>query len=226
MGDDEAIHGGGFNMDNLQTMGIVNAMRTGDARIDMLIAMLIPLFIRLLFDFATKFEAVFTAEWWKKTWDWWNNLTEDEYERRLTYSQRSAHNNKNTLLIKAVQLYVHKVVKIDLQKAYIELLPPDEDNNYYDSDSDGEEETYADRLKKMEVLRKPKDGEWVDIGSYSEPPVPVLMRCSKEEKLNDKQEIVDVILEIKFESKSGKAIVSKNLPRMYTRKKCTVTYFD
>jgi len=206
MGDDEAIHGGGFNMDNLQTMGIVNAMRTGDARIDMLIAMLIPLFIRLLFDFATKFEAVFTAEWWKKTWDWWNNLTEDEYERRLTYSQRSAHNNKNTLLIKAVQLYVHKVVKIDLQKAYIELLPPDEDNNYYDSDSDGEEETYADRLKKMEVLRKPKDGEWVDIGSYSEPPVPVLMRCSKEEKLNDKQEIVDVILEIKFESKSGKAI--------------------
>jgi len=32
---DEETRGEGFNMDNLQTMGIVNAMRTGDARLDM-----------------------------------------------------------------------------------------------------------------------------------------------------------------------------------------------
>jgi hypothetical protein len=46
MADEEG--GGGFNMDNLQTMGIVNAMRTGDARVDIIIAMLIPFVIRLV----------------------------------------------------------------------------------------------------------------------------------------------------------------------------------
>jgi hypothetical protein len=38
MADEEG--GGGFNMDNLQTMGIVNAMRTGDARVDMYVLLL------------------------------------------------------------------------------------------------------------------------------------------------------------------------------------------
>lgn len=183
--------------------------------------MLIPLFIRLLFDFAQKFEVIFTADFWKRTWERWNNLTEDEYGRCLTYSQRSSHNNKNTLLIKAVQLYVHKVVKIDLKNANIELLPPEEDSYCYDSDSDGEVETYADRLKKMELLRKPTDREWVDIGSYSEPPVPVRMCCSKEENVDDKQAIFDVILTIEFESKSGKAIVSANMLRMHIKTSTT-----
>lgn len=32
---DEDVTGGGFSMDNMQTMGIVNALRTGDARVDM-----------------------------------------------------------------------------------------------------------------------------------------------------------------------------------------------
>jgi hypothetical protein len=38
MADEEG--GGGFNMDNIQTMGIVNAMRTGDARVDMYVLLL------------------------------------------------------------------------------------------------------------------------------------------------------------------------------------------
>jgi len=195
-------------MDNIQTMGIVNAMRTGDARVDIIIAMLIPFVIRLLFDFAKKFEHVFTARFWMSLWEKWNNLTEDEYERCLSYSQnRSECDNKSQLLIKAIQLYIHKVVQVEFQKANVELQPPANDNDYdYDDDSDEEVETYADRLKNMKVLRKPRDDDCVDIGKYGNPPAQVYMTYSKVEREDQNQKLLDVIFKMHFSSRDGKAI--------------------
>ena len=48
--------GSGFGIDGLQTMGIVNALKTGDMRVDMVIAMCIPFLLRYLFPFQCNWE--------------------------------------------------------------------------------------------------------------------------------------------------------------------------
>jgi len=38
-------------MDGIQSMGIVNALKTGDMHVDMLVAMCLPVVLRILFPF-------------------------------------------------------------------------------------------------------------------------------------------------------------------------------
>ena len=204
---------GGLGMDGLQTMGIVNALRTGDARLDMVIAMLIPFVLRLLFDVASHFEKVFTAEFWVNLYKAWFDLTEDDCERTLMYSNRTQHDNKNTLLIKAVLLYINKVVKVDFKNANVDLSSADEQGqyssyDYYDSDDDDdkEPETYADRLKKLNVLRMPVNNEWVDIGKFGEPSAQIEMLYTRTEKEGENNKLLDVIITLRFRSKDLKAI--------------------
>ena len=201
----------GINMDGLQTMGIVNAMRTGDPYMDMVVAMLIPLLIKLLFDFAKDFEKVFTVEFWRNLYRTWYDLTEDDSERILMYSTRTQSDNKNTLLIKAVLLYVNKVVKVDLKNANIDLTSPDDGQSdgydyWSDDDSDDEPETYADRLKKLQVLRMPINNEWVDIGEFGEPSSMIEMLYNRSEKEGEHNKLEDVIITLRFRAKDLKAI--------------------
>jgi mitochondrial chaperone BCS1 len=208
-----------INMDGLQTMGIVNAMRTGDPRMDMLIAMLIPLIIRLLFDFAKRFENVFSAKFWADLYNQWINATQDECERVLLYSTRTKDENKNKLLSQAVLLYVNQVLKLELKNANITLMSPNEKeetnydyNDYYNddcNDNDQEEpETYADRLRKLEVLKMPFDDEWVDLGQFGEQPAPssVMMLYHRDQVEGEKHVLVDAITTLRFRSKSRQAI--------------------
>jgi mitochondrial chaperone BCS1 len=228
---DDAGHMG-MNMDGLQTMGIVNAMRTGDSRVDIVIAMLIPLVLRLIFDFAKRSEQIFTADFWIDLHKKWFEVNEDECERVLMYSTRTKDENKNTLLSKAVLLYVNQVLHIELTNANIYLTSPKEQgthsnnyNYYYDDDEDDDDEkpeTYADRLGKLQVLKMPIDNEWVDLGpspvgggekapsssssSWSSNTASVLMHYSRDEKEGANNVLVDVVTTLRFRSKSRLAI--------------------
>jgi mitochondrial chaperone BCS1 len=208
-----------MHMDGLQTMGIVNAMRTGDPRMDMLIAMLIPLILRLLFDLAKRSEDVFSATFWIDLYHQWIHSNQDECERVLMYSTRTKDENKNKLLSQAVLLYVNQVLKLELKNANITLMSPNEqeeknnnyDYHYYDNDDSkdkDEPETYADRLCKLEVLKTPFDDEWVDLGVFGDPPAPssVMMLYHRDQVEGDNHVLVDTVTTLRFRSKSRQAI--------------------
>merc|ERR1712224_860512 len=71
----------GFGMDGIQTMGILNALKTGDVRMDMIIAMSIPFVLRYVFNFIENMNQHLDFNQWKKWWKYRNR----RYQRFLVY---------------------------------------------------------------------------------------------------------------------------------------------
>lgn len=83
-GDDGG--GGAFaGMGGIQMMGIMNALKTGDVRLDMFIAMCIPIVLRMAFDFINNISSVWNWQGWMQ----WYFRRQNEYERFITYKVRS-----------------------------------------------------------------------------------------------------------------------------------------
>ena len=117
---------GSFGMGGLQTMGIVNAFKTGDVYTDMVIAMCIPVLLKVIFSFGSTTEDLFDWESWS---NWWRTRS-FRYERTISYgSTRSSwgyvsnidQDTENSVLLKAIKLYLHQKVNVKLTKANVEL---------------------------------------------------------------------------------------------------------
>jgi len=170
-GEEEQLDIGGFQM-----MGIVNALKTGDVTMDMMIAMCIPLLLRFLFNFVEQAaNNTLRGAWWVQ----WFKIPTVYHERiialrpnRSYYSGGNSleEDTRNAVLIKAIQMYLNHVRKLDLQRANLDLICLTESNDcnryYYCHDDDGNEKTLAGRLKKYRVIKKPFYGEWTHVGYY------------------------------------------------------------
>ena len=53
-----------FGIDGLQTMGIVNALKTGDVKVDMMIAMCLPFLLRYFSSFIGNINQYLPLESW------------------------------------------------------------------------------------------------------------------------------------------------------------------
>jgi chaperone BCS1 len=168
----------------LQTMGILNALKTGDTRLDMLLAMCLPFVIRFLFDAVGRLEQFCHYDYWHK---WWNSR--DAMHHR-TISYRSTRNpwggsssldpdSQNTVLLKAIQLYLHSKVNLNLTAADLNLTSTEDKHsslggyNSYDYDSDDEDSsngrTVVGILSKYKIIKDPPSNDWHQLGSYGEP---------------------------------------------------------
>lgn len=119
-----------FNMDGINAMGIVNAMRTGDMFLDMIIAMCIPVVLRTLFSIFTLAKA---KELWEKFNKWYfkeETFVSDMNERVISHTVEKDKyddyepvdsDNHNEVLIKAISMYLHHLQSVVLQEANIRL---------------------------------------------------------------------------------------------------------
>mmetsp|Transcript_3368 Transcript_3368/g.7041 ORF Transcript_3368/g.7041 Transcript_3368/m.7041 type:complete len:387 (-) Transcript_3368:1299-2459(-) len=163
-----------LNFDNLlngdhagiQTMGMLNALRTGDPRIDMILAMCFPFMLKRF---------------------WIPQPTHTTYhERRIVhttnhdrwgYGNDSGEDTQNTLLIKAIDMYLHSQVKLDLQQANLDLTSTEDKNanvgrrnNYYygHDDNDENSKTMAGALSKYQIVHRPPINDWHNLGEYGQ----------------------------------------------------------
>jgi mitochondrial chaperone BCS1 len=173
-----------FDIGNIQTMGIVNALKTGDVMLDMVIAMSIPLILRYLFTVIGSIHEYVSIEPWI---NWWKTRHE-KYERFIIHksmvncwggSNSLDDDSQNTVLIKAIQLYLHHKIKLDLRAANLDLTSMDDKSfnqyggSYYDCDNDDEDsgrnrKTPFGVLSKYKIIKKPPHGVWHDIGRHGD----------------------------------------------------------
>ena len=190
---DHSDEEGGMDMGGIQTMGIIHAMKTGDVHLDMLVAMLIPIILRMLFRSVERFDNVF-LRWWKALWI---QAKTETYERtivhRTTRTSWGSTNNldddtQNTILIKAIQLYLHHNCHLDMRTASVDLtaLQTKKRYSYYDHDDD-EDKTAAGRLRKYKIVQKPPKNLWHDVGEYGKPAARVQLLMEEQEEDSDKE---------------------------------------
>jgi chaperone BCS1 len=210
------------NLQGIQTMGIVNAFKTGNFFLDMIIAFLIPIVL------ATLFDTMSTMQKYLRSFDWMRYFTTD---RRLhhryikhssittTYSTTDLDGDtQNEVLIKAIELYIHCNGLLTLQDANIELRQlgkSDENNRYYFNDDENNSTTFADTLAKYKVVKKPMFDEWLILGMYGtkEEKYEVEMKMSLDKENvenndNNRGSIERVDLTIHFQSEGEDAIDS------------------
>jgi len=176
-------------LEGIQTVGIINALKTGNVALDMTIAMLIPIFIGSIFTSAAYFQKKILEINWRLLFSKKKKL----YERYITHSTMTsvysttdlgAGDSQNEVLIKAIQLYLDHTGLLKLKRAELELRQMDKDDSkdsyYYYYHDDENTSTFADTLAKYKIVKKPMNNIWLDVGKYP----------SKLEKSNDTKEIV------------------------------------
>ena len=187
---------GGFGTNGFQMMGIMNALKTGDVHVDMMIAMVFPLFLKMVFAWFGKLEdLVDIAEWI----EWWRGcVVEEEHERFISYTTiRNSwgytssldNDSENSFLLKAVKLYLHEVVQLKLKSAYLDLTEGEFDAN----DDDDEDDYYSRRtlvgiLSFYKIIKALPSNEWYNLGSYGESKSHVKMRIIHDTTKNGNKE--------------------------------------
>ena len=189
-------------------MGVMNALKTGDVQTDMFIAMCIPIILRFLFSWISKADELVQWEKWMK---WWHPKS-DQYEQYI--SHRTSRNSwgssinldrdtKNSVLIKAIKLYLHQIVKLNLKVAHLDLTSMEDkeaDLGYFshslysdgdDDDSDyggsSSRKTLAGVLSRYKIIKAIPEHEWQELGEYGNPPSLVKMRIEQESQHETKE---------------------------------------
>lgn len=186
-------------MGNLHAMGVLNALRTGDPRIDMILAMCLPTFVQSSVEVLGKL----------KSWFKWDLKVETgpKHHHRTIVHKAAAQNRtggsaadddaRNNILMKAIQLYLHAEVKLELRKADIDLTSTtgpgmaasaQASRHSRHSALQSGNKTIADILSSYKIIQKPPINDWHDIGKYGEAAMTVLFRVEQhEEQSGDKK---------------------------------------
>lgn len=210
-GDDD---GGSGAFDSMQAMGFLNALRTGDPRTDLVLALLCPLLLKAL------------GETWPVLYAKWKALWRNRrhvprrHERTLEFAyrpspyggNRTAINPdcQNSLLIKAVQLYLHVHMEWDLTAATVELTSRTEraaklgnrgrySYRPYDTSS-SEDTSLAGTLAKYEIVQNPPEQQWHSLGEFGESKRLVRLWTQHQQRGGEKRML------LRFESEDGAAI--------------------
>jgi ATPase family associated with various cellular activities (AAA) len=177
-------------MGGLQTMGIVNAMKTGDLFLDMMIAMLIPVVIQFLLQV---FGTLNSKPWHYLTA--WLNRRKNLHQRFIVHrTQRNSwggltnldEDTRNSVLLKAIQLYLHHKCNLTLSTAFLNLTSFEGQLNnyrsYYGNDDDDASKTLAGTLSKYEIVKKPPHNVWHNVGMFGSPASIVKVMISENEE--------------------------------------------
>lgn len=182
-------------MSGIQSMGIINALRTGDPALDMVLAMALPFLLKLLFQLFTEMTE------YLRSLGLWTQRQRAVYERIIVHkstvnrwgsSNSTDGDSQNTILIKAIRLYLHKVVKLTLQDAEVDLTTLEDKQSslgyrsYYDDDDDDDDsKTVVGALSKYDIVHKPRPNKFYKVGEYGKlnpATVSLIIEHNEEEK--------------------------------------------
>lgn len=171
------------DMDGIQTMGIISALKTGNVHMDLMIAMCIPLILRFIFNNIENLtENVFSKEFWVQ---WY--VKKRGFRERLLVSKSILqtdswssgqtsldHDTQNSVLIKAIRLYIHSKVNLKMDSAYLDLTSTESNKDSNDTcywsddegDEDGEDKTLVGTLSKYKLVKRPMPNIWHDLGVH------------------------------------------------------------
>lgn len=173
------------NTDGLQIMAIMNSMKTGILHVDLILAMCIPLVLRYLF----KNLEILTEKFFNK--NYWFPVEEQGFKDRILVSSSIIQTNgcvtsldrgnQNSVLIKAISLFIHSKLHLQMDSSYLDLTSTEMENqrsdDYYYDDEDEEDNSLVGRLSKYKLVNRPMPDVWHDLGVHGSGP------SSKEVKL-------------------------------------------
>ncbi|CAM9590415.1 unnamed protein product [Chrysoparadoxa australica] len=147
------------------TFGFINALRTGNMALDMVIAMLVPAVVQWLMNTHRSIIPTIMA--------WLNGMhKKQQFTRCIRYEEqtsgyygasRAYRDQRNNILQKAITLYIAQLPKVQLDGATVMLVAMKEKKAF---DRDSWEPVYgstADQLQSYQVTTAPEDGHWVEI---------------------------------------------------------------
>mmetsp|Transcript_44024 Transcript_44024/g.130360 ORF Transcript_44024/g.130360 Transcript_44024/m.130360 type:complete len:634 (-) Transcript_44024:101-2002(-) len=148
--------------------GAINALRTGSPLYDMMIAMIIPLIFKMIFDGAGQMKPML-----QKAGRLCRKPPPNEYLRVIEVEQKVTSwgwamppngDDRNHVLIKAVNLYLaDKQVSYKYAKVNLTSVSAGR-NSRDDSDDEGDSRSDAGELKKnFRLTRMPPESVWVDV---------------------------------------------------------------
>ncbi len=161
-------------LEGIQTMGIVNSLKTGNVILDMVFAMVIPLAIGMVLGWVSKIQEHIGQINWMKFFE----KKVDCHERIIKHSTMTSTystidldgDSQNEVLIKAITLYLDHKELLKLDVAELELRQIGEDtrknNYYYYYNNDQNSTTLADTLSKYKVTKKPLKNLWLCVGNF------------------------------------------------------------
>ena len=197
-----SLFGEDSGLEGIQTVGVVNSLKTGNMMIDMAIAMVIPVVL------GNTLNGVSKAQTYLSEVDFQRFFREkkDYHERRIRHSTvQTAYSttdlgggdSQNEVLIKAIQLYLDAKGILKLKNAELELRQVGQDdsrsNNYYYYHDNQNTTTLADTLSKYKVIKKPLKNKWLTLGKHGKGKDRYeveLMVHEQKEDINNKSESV------------------------------------
>jgi len=174
---DQAMLGGGM----AEQMGIMNALRTGNVILDMMIAMTIPVLFKLIFDWiASGSNKIATGELtWRNFSIYRLNMCERVIEHKTTEdrygdSTSSNRDERNNVLVKAIMLFLDDK-KIGFHKCNVTLTSmahatttDEEDSSSSDEDVpvSADERSPAGKLRNYKLAQKAPNFIWQSVGIH------------------------------------------------------------
>lgn len=186
--------------DNVQTMGIVNAVKTGNMHMDMVLAMCIPILMRYLMKTTTHFET-YVLKFYSWLCGRQKRFSTPQHNRFITSRKTTPNNNSqrspsvaaasedhNKFLLQAVTMYLHSQVRLNLRDANVDLTDGVE-TNWSRAIMVSTLNTIGSVLKSYKLVKKPLINEWHDLGKYGPNEATVSLRIEqfsgKDEKNNN-----------------------------------------
>jgi len=165
------------NLGGIQTMGIVNALKTGNVVLDMTIAMALPIVIGIMMTTIQNLNKKICEVDWMKVLFRKKNIHE-RFIRHSTITNTTYGNStdlgggdsQNEILMKAVQLYLdnHGLLKLNTADLELRSVAEDDkkDNYYYYYDNEAKSTSVADTLSKYKIVKRPLPRKWISLGKF------------------------------------------------------------
>ena len=172
-------------------VGIMGALRTGNPIFDMALAMLVPVVIKMMLSQAKGAQQGSLWETVQGVLFFWSPHYTRSIEHKTVQVCWGATFNtdkdqRNNVLIKAIQLYLDQVRKIEYRSASVLLQSTKTNDSPWPwDDDDSVENTPAGKLKSFKVSKKPPKHRWSPV---TEPGAPKLVELQVVEYENDKGE--------------------------------------
>ena len=179
--EDESTSNSAFGGTNgFQTMGIINALKTGDVYVDMVIAMCLPLVLRYAFGKLGQLEQHLDIN---KFLDWYfpKQPALLEHERFISHTttrtswgteRNMDSESENAFLLRAIRLYLDKVLNLKLRSAYLNLQEG-QFGHGKTNDDDGDDgysrRTLVGMLGRYKIIKTLPSNQWYTLGEYGTP---------------------------------------------------------
>mmetsp|Transcript_36841 Transcript_36841/g.75074 ORF Transcript_36841/g.75074 Transcript_36841/m.75074 type:complete len:366 (+) Transcript_36841:1215-2312(+) len=161
-------------MGSIQSLGVMNALKTGDPKIDMILALLLPFALNFLLTFAKNALKFINRVW---TGYWYEHGPEIVYHERTIshtsqfnaqdgYHQSLDGNTRNSTMVEALKQYLHVKVDLKLTKASVDLTPPPGQTHSLSE---------AAKISRCRLVKNPPSKQWHKLGEHGKPPAVALV---------------------------------------------------